>query len=211
MRIIISTVVVFLLLASTAPGEVTVTNILVSRFTAPVGTNTFTVPAGKSLYVEHISLGQTDFYVVQYFIVGGLEGVAVLARSQSDPAGQIVSFAPSIKLAAGTKIGVMSNYVGVAMVYGLLVDHADVYAAIPSEFQSEHLTAAGVIQGTLALSSPRPATVKMEASTDLQTWFDDHLNIYASRANDPSQWEYSALNPYDRAFIRARARARKAQ
>ena len=203
MKVTVATFAVFLLLVSAAQCGVYVTNILLTSASPPTGTNNFTVPSGKSLYIEHISLMDTSQYVVCTAPLPG-GGMTIFQISENR---RITTFEPSLKLDSGSTIGVSSSG---ALVFGLIVDDSDVYAAVSGEFQSEYVTAAGEVQGALALSSPRPATVKMEVSRDLQTWFEDPAGVFATRANEPTQWNYTAISPEKTAFFRAKARARKA-
>ena len=203
MKVIIVTISAFLLLAPAAQCGVYVTNIVITSTSEPIGTNYFTVPTGKSLYVEYISMAGTNqfVYCVAPLPVGGLVPFTIAEKRL------ITTFGPPLKLDSGIIITVSSS---AALVYGLIVDDADVYAAVSSEFQYEYVTAAGGLQGTLALASSRPASVKMEVSRDLQTWFEDPAGVFATRATEPTQWNYTAISPEKTAFFRAKARARKA-
>lgn len=203
MRIILALAVALFLMAFEGKGEVLVTNIALSRFGYPFGTNTYSVPSGKSLYIEHIFLSSTNANVYYIKQVALSMTVCVVAEDQT-----MTSFHPAIKLNSGITLWVSTNF---AIIYGLLVDNADVYAAVPSEFKSTQYAVDGGIEGTIGLSSPRPSIVKMEISADMQNWQKDPDNVSVTRSSEPGQWNYTATGSNDVAFFRARARGRRPQ
>jgi hypothetical protein len=168
----------------------------------PIGVNAFTVPAGKSLYVEHITLGDTNGYV--FYVHAFAEASIECKLTMGEP---LTSFQPSMKLGAGRTLQVSS---GLAILHALLVDTADVYAAVPCNIQSARLADIGTIEGVVGLSSPRPSIVNVEESVDVMNWLYS-TNALVMRSSQPTQWNFTGASKDPTAFFRASARARRSQ
>lgn len=181
-------------------AEVSVTNVIVTRMDLPFGTNNFTVPSGKIFYIEQVIVGSTNARVSFYQTVNISSFVEVVfARDQL-----VTSFSPSLKLTSGHLIFVST---GTAVLTGLLVDPADVYAAIPATISPMSVASGGAIAGSVQLDSPRPALVELQTSESLGSW-QDAPDIAFARGTATANYDFLTSRLEDRLFLRATARAR---
>ena len=191
-------------LGNVAQGDVVAMNIVLTE-QADAHPSSYTVPAGKVLVVEHVFAASSGTSVGYYITVGGL----LLRVSISSGAGT-VSWSPSLKLTAGLTINAQDgSQGGVGIIYALLVDESDLYAAITSEFESVS-AASGDVRGTLRLGSPRPSLVKIERTGGLEAdaWTEE-LSALIQRTSSLNREYVLPLPGENRQFYRATARARK--
>ena len=78
-----------------------------------------------------------------------------------------------LKIKAGSKIHRNQITPGsTTYLFGLLVDEADLFAAVPNEIEDGRVTA-GVFSATVQASSARPARAVVEKSADALTYVTD--------------------------------------
>ena len=193
-----------LLMPLAARAEVTATNIALSTLPSGNPDQKFNVPVGKVLLSEHINRITTNSWIV--VVSPGLpvwfDSVIVL------PGGtRVTSFNPSLKVTAGSEIQLRGGSgFTTAIMYALLVDQSDLYAAISSEFSGMSLAAGGA-DVHIELDTARPAIVKLEESVDLLSW-STMMGSPVAKASQSKR--YLATIPTDKGkdFIRAKARSR---
>ena len=181
---------------TTARADIEV--IIVSLRADEVGLpNTWIVPSGKIFVIEWAVMDHLEDGVAELHLPGGgrinLVQFYNLERGNASP-----------KLPEGNVIIATSGMVHFG---GLLVDLEDIYAAaVPSEFKQTGV-AAGQLAATLKQSSPRPTVVKVETSTDLQTWTPDPTATVAN-TSDKTEKQVTVAATTPRKFVRAKVISR---
>jgi len=184
-------------------GEIVVTNIV---FESGEST-TYTVPTGKVLVVEHAVIMTTDS-ALRYTPPGATLRVSLVGSSSG-----FTSFQPTFKAPAGALFeaeGLQAQHDANGMLFGLLVDPADLYAAIPGEIDWLTSGVAG-LRGEVRLGSPQPRQVKLETSSNLlqPLWEHDPL-VKVEPDSDKRKAPFTAppvTEPVE--FYRVNARARR--
>jgi hypothetical protein len=95
------------------------------------------------------------------------------------------------------------------ILYGLLVDVADLYAGISSEIEGFAKAGAGPATGEIHLSSSRPSLVSVQQSTDLAAWSPSGAVVSSSKSPAVKDFEFSPPPGDPKRFFRAAARARE--
>jgi hypothetical protein len=114
----------------------------------------------------------------------------------------------SLKLPAGTTLS--NNCASMPLgIFGLLVDPTDLYAGIGYSSTIENVAVnQGVMSGELALSTPRPASVQMQSSTNLADWQTD-TNVVTQPTADKTRVVFStSVDPVQNRYLRAAVRPR---
>lgn len=188
-----------------AEASVAVTNIVLTE-QEDAHPSSFTVPAGKVLVVEHVFNGAVGNSIGYWIQVSNFS-----LRVSISAANGMVSYTPSLKFSEGTTLNAQDgDDSGIGVIYALLVDPEDVYAAITSEFTSLYASAVD-LHGTLQLGSPRPSTVRIERREHLGSgeWQPD-METTISNTDSKIARSFSVPIPEgDSQFYRARARARR--
>jgi hypothetical protein len=196
---------VFGLLAVGAHAEIVTTNIVLSVSPNPViGTNRFTVPAGKILAIEHIKLSNTNHYI---YIFEQVNAGGFLNEILTGVQG-ITSFSPSLKITGPRTLQVGPGG-AIAMIYGLLVDPSDIYAAVPGEFESVRGLANGSMGATLRMDSPRPVHIQLETSSGDPAAWTPLAGVDLRREEEADRIDVADIPPGDPVtLLRAKIRAR---
>ncbi|MFP6906522.1 MAG: hypothetical protein VCG02_14980 [Verrucomicrobiota bacterium] len=138
----------------------------------------YTVPAGKVLVIEHAMATSSDGKLIlrREFILDNGPAVPTflnITLNNSYTDGTLYSLNRPLKIKAGSKIH--RNQItpsSTTYLFGLLVDEADLFAAVPNEIEDGRV-AAGVFSATVQASSARPARAVVEKSADAQTYVTD--------------------------------------
>ena len=190
------------------------------RLTANTGSTIpiiYEVPAGKVLVVEHVIFPQYwDDHAQPKSITirhGGASTAGTIWDTQVTYSANFNTLFRPLKLPAGTAIAApyLGNSSYLLFLYGLLVDEADLYASVPASLkQLQHHNNGGteVIEGTLELSSARPAAIRSRQSDDLKTW-QDAPDVTIGRGATTRQRDFSYDVPIgkDRYFMELSAHA----
>lgn len=201
------TIVLFTLVLSgligLAAADILVTNIVFEVS----GNDTYTVPTGKVLVVEHAVIMSADSGL-RYTPPGSALTISLLGSSSG-----FTSFHPTFKAPGGgvfTAEDLQSHHAANGAMFGLLVDPEDLYAAIPGEI--EWLTAGLTgVQGLVRLASPQPARVQLDTCEDLlQALWRDDPSVAVSSHTDKRAAPFAATrSPEPAQFYRVNARARR--
>lgn len=174
----------------------------------------YTVPAGKVFLLE--------WYSRDYSVDGGLNDVVVgigggsilfrdfvreaVGNTNPESSGY---FLKPLRFPQGASISTAEppDVTEFATIFiGLLIDTADLYATVPSEFKQTGV-ASGQIAATLKQSSPRPTVVKVESSTDMETWTPDPTATVANTSDKTEKQVTVAANTPAK-FVRAKVISR---
>lgn len=178
----------------------------------------YTVPAGKTLLIEHM----TAFYAnnspatprimieINLLVQNGGIGNMPFGFRVADKY-EAVSLKPPLRVESGRDVRVHNNsslcYNNIR-VQGLLVDNNDLYA----QNLDLELTPVGIEDGRFVaeatLNSPRPALIKTETSVDLEA-FEANATEEKTRQADPTKWLVSTAADSDKKFLTATASARE--
>lgn len=201
-------------LAATAAAraEVTAVNLVLESET---GKRSYEVPAGKVLIVEHIVFSW-------YWDVQGHTKKVLLGVKGEDASYQPAEFVsqsdrmifdPPMRLVGGNVIYISDlSPSAECFLIGLLVDTADLYAALPSEI-TDFQVAAQTLSGSLRLDTPRPARVRLEQTTNLlrDTWEPiDSAGIESTADTRLRTFALDVPTNSPHLFVRGRARSRTA-
>jgi hypothetical protein len=202
-----------------SPAETTVIGINLNT-AGPGPFDSYTVPGGKTLLIENMSAyGASNTPSTPRIIIEiGLQvqngGITTMRFGYpiSDKY-EAVSLKPPLRVEAGRDVRILNNSTlayNVVRIQGLLVDNTDLYA----QTLDLELTPIGVQEGRFiaeaTVSSPRPALVETETSTDLMT-FEDNVSEETSRQADPTKWTVSTDADSDKKFLTATATGRESQ
>jgi hypothetical protein len=167
---------------------------------------TYQVPSGKVLIIEQA-----------YFDSANASLIVVFSNSTSSmlievPSwkGSLTPIQPPLKIGSNDYITALidtnDNRTSLVM-FGLLVNPEDLYAAIPSEFESA-ARSTGDMSSRLGLASTRQPIIRAETSDDLVDW-TQAMNVAVYGTTSPS--DYRLLLPLGSRseFLRARAISRK--
>jgi hypothetical protein len=176
--------------------------------------NSYTVPAGKVLIIEHFI----------WALEGDSTHQVISIRPNNDPAGVgdfLLKFSTDtpdsytpprpIRLAAGGIVMILYNPSGAdwrdVLVIGLLVDEEDQYAAnIDTQLRDVQVDGERLLaQATFA--SPRPRVVRVESSTQL-SGFDKDPEAAVEETLDPKLAVVSVPKNPDKTFMRVETVAR---
>ncbi len=174
---------------------------------APGGTNDYAIPPGKYLMIRQISIATTSTDANIDIIDSGTgSGVAMLYMTNGY---QVVSYNPPVIIPGSNTLHITQwpyAYVVNYYLFGMLVDPADLYAYVPSQFNSFGLSLANVTAG-VRLDSPRPARILMENSQDLQAWIARNDLRVQPTTNRAVYTVSDAVDRQNSRFYRATARA----
>lgn len=203
------------LFSFTLPGKAEIETVMLQLYDTEqtdvyIG-KTYTVPTGKTLLIEYIlfepafeNSGADRTYEL-------VNGSRVLYRETASD--NRVSFDRPLRLREGRSIrnpNSTSTSFGMNIV-GLLVDNQDLYANAPTP--TTNLASAdgadGEVSGTVSLSDPRPVSLGIEKSRDLENWVDAP-DIAISSTESPTQKVFQGPTAVDdeRLFLRAVVRSR---
>ena len=141
----------------------------------------YIVPTNKILVIESVfpSDPQQDLIVdhtstsVRVDIrMSKFEHVDDSGNTVDQTGGLLISYQPSLKIPGGWRLRLHEDTFGdeiTITIFGLLVDPEDLYAGIPNEVGG-FARSGGTLQTTVAPDARRQAIVKLEESSNLQTW-----------------------------------------
>jgi hypothetical protein len=172
----------------------------------PWGTQTYTVPPGKHLLVRQVYTPSVNQGQTLMITNGAVSWAAFPAIPMND---YLTTFNPPLIVQAQFTLAVSVDLVHgdtTMIVFGLLVDTADLYASIDSEIISlAKLQSAAHLKASVA--SPRPAVVTLERSADLLSW----MQPADASLEKETALIYQKTLPLDattKEFFRVKARAR---
>ncbi len=130
------------------------------------GGTSYTVPTGKVLLVEHVSLSSD--YSTTFALIFEISEKSYRMTLSAET--ERHSFTRPIKVPEKTSI---TTNVGsrTLSVFGLLVDASDLYASIQSETENI-ICQNGFFSMEVLATSPRPAVLGVKGSDDLLAWHD---------------------------------------
>jgi hypothetical protein len=171
----------------------------------PISTNhvQYTIPTNKTLIIESVCHQQqaddmpTDLCLM--IQPGGLGVWFYFGGKGTLPGGYTISLHRTCGIEC-------FDTVQRVIICGKLVDHQDLYAAIPSRIHATtHET--GAFGVAVSLASPRPALVAVESSADLITWVRD---LAATVAPGATTSNHVVRRPFtgQQGYLRVKARAR---
>jgi hypothetical protein len=165
------------------------------------GASSYTVPAGKVLILQQVSLPQGGAVSATITINASPGGTATISLPGANTNG-IYRFTTPLFLPAGTVVGAAAIGSGsVVGLFGLLVDLADMplFAGAGSSLQNVSVSTNTLI-GEMRLPSTAPVVVRFQSSTNLVDWaFDSSVTVLPG--NDKTRLRFSvARNGADRYY-----------
>ena len=200
------------LLALEQPGfaKVTATTVRLYMQTLDPSNLAYEVPKGKVFILEHVGFSTSWTQSRQIRIVPpkGTDFASTIALTFSD---SFNTLDRPLKLPAGTKVASVNSMTNEeCILFGVLADDTDLYAAIGSELSNPSL-AGGSLYADLVLESPRPAIVTAESSVQLDPsdWREEVGAVTATTERTVRRVRVDAGASRSK-FVRASARARQA-
>jgi hypothetical protein len=176
-------------------------------------------PTGKVFIIEHIMfndewLNSEQLMAVELIPDGTQQSrwISTMPFSATwNTLARPIKVPHTITIAVNTRVNIPYESDYKCFIFGMLVDEADLYAAVPSEIIEFDRESTSSLVGSIALASPRPSIVKMESSADLLNW-QSAANASIMQQSSPHQREF-AVDPTGQpgessTFWRAKARAR---
>ena len=175
----------------------------------------YAVPAGKVFIVEHVVFSDywNDSSELKQLQIRPYSSIAGSMWQTTLTYNAVFTTLPRpLKMPAGSTIGVFikDDSALKVYIYGLLVDAADIYAAIPSRIDNVALASSSSLSGEVVLASPRPSIVKIQKSTDLQQWSTDPA-VRVSSTSAPAVKDIEVDISGTKGFLRSSARARQTE
>lgn len=155
----------FVVLTVAAPvGRAAVEPIVVNLSTN--ASTSYTVPAGKVFIIENAYSGNRYGTNTSFALIGNsLTNVIYIDNWYK----RITPIQPPLKLPEGWVVNLFDPGEQFLLLFGLLVDPEDLYAGIPSRFESVARSGPDIRSG-LGLSHGRQPVIRMEQSDDLAAW-----------------------------------------
>lgn len=179
------------------------------RINLTASSPTYQVPAGKVLIIEQ-----------GYFDSANTSLILVFSNASSSMTievpgwyGTLTPIQPPLKVASNDYITALiaTNDSRTSLVmFGLLVDPEDLYAAIPNQFEERIAMEGGAFRSILGLASARQPVIRLEDSTNLleDGWAESVLAELA-RTTNALQYEVSLPTADEqKEFLRANVRSR---
>ncbi len=165
---------------------------------------TYTVPAGKVLVLENAYSGNRFGTNTSFALISASSTNTIYIDNWYR---RITPIQPPLKLPEGWTIDLFDPGEQFLLLFGLLVDPGDLYAGIPSQFESVARSGAG-IQAGLGLAHPRQPVIRPESSAALVDW-TRAMNAVVSGTT--SATDYVITTPAGDAteFLRVHAISRK--
>jgi hypothetical protein len=167
-------------------------------------TNAYQVPSGKVLIIEQGYLSTTYNSLILVFS----NASSVMQIEVPNWKGQLTAIQPPLKVPGDDYIiALIADINTFVVMFGLLVDPEDLYAAIPSEFKSA-TRLAGEMNSVLGLASTRQPIIRPETSGDLVDW-TKAMNVTVYGTTNPADYRLQLPLGSQREFLRARTISRK--
>jgi len=191
-------------------AKVTATTVRLYMQTLDPSNLTYTVPAGKVFILEHVGFSTTWTQSRKIHIVP-LKGTDFASTVELSFGKSFNTLDRPLKLPTGTKVASVNTMTNEeCILFGVLADNTDLYAAIASELTNPALDG-GFLSADLVLDSPRPAVVTAESTAQLDPsdWREDVGAVTAT--TEPGIRRVRVDPGASRSkFVRASARARQA-
>ncbi len=182
--------------ATSASGGVTALNQLIK------GTESWTVPAGKTLILTHAARTGSDFDLALRIFVNGASDSEFVQLSATGVLKGASTPLP-IYLAEGARIHNPTSHT--ALIIGRLADNADLFACVPSDSRLVTADKTRVVAEVTAKSA-RPAKLVVEDSDNLTDW--NEVDSTETKIG-PSRRRFEVTgNGEVRRFVRAKLVAR---
>jgi len=190
--------------------KVTATTVRLYMQTLDPSNLTYTVPKEKVFILEHVGFSTSWTQSRQIHIVPpkGTDFASTIALTFGK---SFNTLDRALKLPAGTKIASVNSMTNEeCILFGVLADDTDLYAAIGTELTNPSL-AGGSLYADLVLDSPRPAIVTAESTVQLHPsdWREEVGAVTATTERTVRRVRVDAGESRSK-FVRASARARQA-